>query len=128
MKPASKKRKSTSKPKHVAGGDCAPSPCSASLVAFNINGSVLVKLTDYGRNCLRANYNRLAEAYGGKLTWKFRLPKEDSEGWSRWQMWSLMEELGPHIKMGFNPPFETEIKIEVCRQNAEMSNPHPKKT
>lgn len=85
-------------------------PGSASFVDFNVNDYVEVKLTDYGRQALRANYDKLGASCGGKLAFEFKLPQEDKEGWSRWQMWSLMQDLGPHI--GMNPPFETTIRIQ----------------
>ena len=95
----------------------APPHGSASFVTFNINDYVQVRLTDRGRACLRENYDKLNAAYGGKLTFKHTPPKEDKDGWSRWQAWSLMQDLGPHISMGMNPPFETTIRVEVERLN-----------
>ena len=80
-------------------------------VPFNVNEYVRVKLTERGKKCLRENYDKLAQAWGGKLTFQFRLPEEDADGWSRWQMWSLMQDLGPHISMGSEPPFETSIEV-----------------
>ena len=88
-------------------------PDGSPLVAvpFNVNEYVRVKLTERGKKCLRENYDKLAQAWGGKLTFQFRLPEEDADGWSRWQMWSLMQDLGPHISMGSEPPFETSIEV-----------------
>ena len=98
----------------------APATCSASFVAFNINDYVQVKLTAYGRKCLRDNYDKLNAAYGGQLPFKHSPPTEDKDGWSRWQMWSLMADLGEYISMGMNPPFETTIRVEVKTPNAEV--------
>lgn len=39
-------------------------------------------------------------------------PVEDSDGWSSWQLWNLMQELGPHIYIGCEIPFETTIEFE----------------
>ena len=90
-----------------------PLAAGSPLVAvpFNVNEYVRVKLTERGKKCLRENYDKLAQAWGGKLTFQFRLPEEDADGWSRWQMWSLMQDLGPHISMGSEPPFETSIEV-----------------
>ena len=99
----------------------AGAQCSASFVAFNINDYVQVKLTDYGRQCLREHYDKRNAAYGGKLSFKHTPPQEDKDGWSRWQAWSLMKDLGPHISMGMNPPFETTIRVEVQRPNDPSS-------
>jgi hypothetical protein len=81
-------------------------------ISFNINDYVLVKLTDIGRRYLRDNHDNFMVRIGKSL-FDYVPPKEDNEGWSRWQMWSLMQELGKHQRMGFEPPFELEIKIEV---------------
>ena len=80
------------------------------MTTFNINDQVQVQLTDYGRACLRKNYEELVARWGGPAPFKFRLPEEDSEGWSKWQLWRLMEELGPHI--GMELPFKVRIRLE----------------
>jgi hypothetical protein len=87
-------------------------------VDFNINDYVHVRLTAHGRECLRKNYDELASFYGGKLSWKFKLPKEDAEGWSKWQMHDLMDQLGKYVGMGREIPFETKIRVEIRGQNA----------
>ena len=99
-----------------------PLAAGSPLVAvpFNVNEYVRVKLTERGKKCLRENYDKLAQAWGGKLTFQFRLPEEDADGWSRWQMWSLMQDLGPHISIGSEPPFETSIEVLA---NTETSQP-----
>jgi len=83
-------------------------------ISFDINNYVRVRITPHGKECLRKNYDELAEQYaGGKLGFEFMLPKEDSDGWSEWQAWCLMKELGPHISMSGPVPFETEIQIKI---------------
>lgn len=105
MKTPKRKRKQKARAGFAALGG------SASPVAFNINDYVMVKLTDYGRQCLRKNYDDLKAYYGGKLGFDYTPPKEDKDGWSKWQAWSLMADLGKHILMGFDPPFKTTIKV-----------------
>lgn len=78
---------------------------------FNVNHYVRVKLTDRGRQILRENHQRLFGARASEFA--HREPVEDAEGWSKWQLWSLMHELGYHCRMGFDPPFETTIKIDM---------------
>ena len=97
-----------------------PLAAGSPLVAvpFNVNEYVRVKLTERGKKCLRENYDKLAQAWGGKLTFQFRLPEEDADGWSRWQMWSLMQDLGPHISIGSEPPFETSIEVLANTQSS----------
>ena len=93
--------------------------CSAGFAEFNINQYVQVRLTEHGKKCLRKNYDALAAHFGGKLTFGFKLPTEDKDGWSRWQAWDLISQLGEHITMGFDPPFETTIRIEGLRPNTK---------
>lgn len=66
---------------------------------FNINSPVRVRLTAKGRDYLRSAHNA------------FYLPKEDENGWSDWQLWTLMQAFGPHVGPGFDNMFETEIEI-----------------
>lgn len=73
---------------------------------FNVNNYVRVRLTSYGKEILRRNARKFSPAFR-----KFALPKEDSEGWSEWQMLYLMEEFGDYIRLGGDLPFETEIDI-----------------
>lgn len=79
---------------------------------FNINDYVYVRLTDYGRGIHRRAYDRLTKERDGKIPWMYKAPKEDSEGWSKWQMWELMNVFGDFMVLGFDPPFETTIRIE----------------
>jgi hypothetical protein len=77
-------------------------PVVRHFVEFNVNDHVQVKLTDEGRGVLRG------------ARWPFT---EDADGWARFQMWELMQLLGPHIYMGFSLLFETTVRIET--PNAE---------
>lgn len=63
---------------------------------FNINDTVRVRLTDYGRAALRG---------------EFKPPKQDEDGWSDWQLWALMQAFGDRVNVGFPLCFETEIEI-----------------
>jgi hypothetical protein len=74
------------------------------MVPFNINHYVWVKLTPHGRECAR--YRRLTFT-------------EDADGWSRWQLWELMNGFGSDLYMGHSRlPFETDIRIEVTVEEA----------
>lgn len=88
------------------------------VINFNINDYVKVKLTDYGRECLKKDHNEfwdmIIEKFSKVKKPDYVSPKEDKNGWSKWQMWSLMEKLGKHFTMDFGTnTFETDIKIEV---------------
>lgn len=89
------------------------SPARQKVIDVNINDQVLIRLTDHGRECLLKNYDQLKAIHGGKFPFPFKLPKEDNEGRSRWQLWRLLEEFGPHMHMGSKLPFETKISIEI---------------
>jgi hypothetical protein len=73
---------------------------------FNINHCVRVKLTQMGRNQHRAWHQ---QEYKGLC--EYHPPREDAEGWSEWQLWVLMKELGQFLSWGPDQPIETEIEI-----------------
>lgn len=79
---------------------------------FNINQHVSVQLTDKGCRIHREEYDKLMAFYGREI-FPYRPPVEDANGWSKWQMWTLIEAFGSHIGMGFDPPFNTEIRIHL---------------
>jgi hypothetical protein len=84
---------------------------SAKEIRFNINHTVKVKLNDRGRKILKDNHDRLFSGYPVNAKPEYHPAKEDDEGWSKWQLHSLMSSLGNHCFMGPVPPFETEIII-----------------
>lgn len=77
---------------------------------FNINGGVRVKLTDLGRALHRKKHSDLFAKYHA-VERPYIPPVEDQDGWSEWQMWSLMQWFGEFIYLGCDPPFETTIQI-----------------
>lgn len=83
------------------------------MSAFNLNDSVWVRLNDRGREIHRSVWT---DTMRGVKNWAYRPPVE-VDGWSRWQLWVLMQDFGPSISLGTNPPFETEIRL---------SDPHAK--
>lgn len=76
---------------------------------FNINDKVRVKLKPSGIEALEKNYHAL----GLDRYEPFEPPVEDEDGWSEWQLWRLVEEIGPHLCIGAECPIETEIDITV---------------
>ena len=83
---------------------------------FNINHKVRVKLTDMGRLALMQQHAEFW--YGISQAPPYAPPKEDAEGWSEWQLWCLMQDLGHLCGMGCSPPFETVIELVVPKQDA----------
>jgi hypothetical protein len=75
------------------------------VVPFNINSSVRILLTDYGREVYMEAFERVGLEVGP--------PKEDADGWVTMQLWTVMELFGPHIHMGCKQPFSTQIEILV---------------
>ena len=78
---------------------------------LNINEYVKVKLTDKGRAIHKKQYEELFASCPELMN--YRPPREDADGWSKWQLWDLMQRFGPHISLGVEVPFETEIEIET---------------
>lgn len=83
------------------------------MVTFNINDCVRVKLTPHGHEIVRKRYEKLKAALPVTANFKFTPPKEDSDGWSRWQVWSLMETFGEHVGLALPIPFKTSMEFEV---------------
>jgi ketosteroid isomerase-like protein len=84
------------------------------MIKFNINHYVYVKLTDEGRTEVRHQHEQLYSMLPDNLKdTTFTPEKEDDQGWSRWQFWSLMNTFGLMMRMGQHLPFETEIRIET---------------
>jgi hypothetical protein len=79
------------------------------MIEFNVNDYVLVKVTKRGKEIHRKKYDELVRRYNPPFP--YRPIEEDSEGWSKWQLWELMNQLGSHCENGFDPPFETTIQI-----------------
>jgi hypothetical protein len=77
---------------------------------FNLNNYIRVQLTDSGRGIIRQNFADLKKSFP-KLSGP-NLPNEDADGWSRWQLWNLMQTFGPHIGLGIENPFAILIQIE----------------
>ena len=78
---------------------------------FNINHEVKVKLTKKGHAICKANHLKLYIRYPPNSFPEYHAPKEDADGWSSWQLWTLMREFGEHMYNGAELPFETEIEI-----------------
>lgn len=78
-------------------------------INFNINHNVLVKLTEFGKIQLCKEHYKFWVKTGMKNIPEFHLPKEDSSGYSEWQLWNLMSLLGKYCGLGSALPFETEI-------------------
>jgi hypothetical protein len=81
---------------------------------FNLNDNVLIKLTDRGRQVLKEQHEQFNLDFPSMPDdyKKYRPLKEDINGYSKWQLWVLMEKFGTHIHIGMDPLFETEIILK----------------
>ena len=79
-----------------------------SDIKFNINSFVKVKLTDAGRIELKRQHDTLRSKH--PTIAKYVYPIE-TNGWSKWQLWSLMSKLGHLIYMGGPSMFDSNIII-----------------
>ena len=81
---------------------------------MNLNDMVRVKLKPEGFSILQQAHDKLEKFVrqrGGELgDWSG--PKIDAEGYYRTQLWCLMQDFGPHIRLGAEAPFETEILLD----------------
>ena len=76
------------------------------MKTINMNDTVYIKLNDMGRNILRRNHDSLATIS------PYREPREDADGYSKWQLWELFQEFGIEVGIGFEIPFDTNIRIK----------------
>ena len=83
---------------------------------FNANHYVKVRLTEHGREIYRQQVDEM-NAYLRKVNPDAELfgydQIQETDGWSRWQLWDLMKTFGPYIAMTRPLLFEMEIEIET---------------
>lgn len=84
-----------------------------TLIPFNINHCVRVKLTNYGRTILRQNHEAVRALIPAGVRFDYTEQNEDADGWSSHQLWWLMEQFGHVMRNGGKLPFATEILIET---------------
>ena len=78
---------------------------------FNMNNEIKVRLTDLGRQILLRQYEAIYDTPYMRERYPYIPPKEDSDGWSTWQMWYFMATFGPYLANGNNLPAHVEIEI-----------------
>jgi hypothetical protein len=79
----------------------------------NFNETVKVKLTDIGVAILkrqRDEINQYIKSRGAKGLGDYE-PKIDDEGYTSFQLWSLMNHFGEVMVLGSEPPFEGDMII-----------------
>ena len=78
---------------------------------MNINESVIIKLNETGMSILRDEHSDLKSAFPSLHNFVEIDADEDGLYQKKMQLWSVMQTFGPHISLGTNPPFSTEIDI-----------------
>lgn len=93
-----------------------PGPRGVSF-RINLNDNIKVKLTEYGKNIYRSQFddlNRTLKRKGVPLCSRPE-PDIDAEGYTKMQMWCFMELFGPHIGLGkqnFIEPLEVVCETQ----------------
>ena len=80
--------------------------------SFNINYNVRVKLTEQGKQLLERDHNDFWSSHGKLDEFPYKPPKEDEDGYVKFQLWSLMDKLGKYCGLCCEPPFDTVILID----------------
>lgn len=63
---------------------------------INLNDTIYVKLTDYGKDIYYHLYDELNNYIGREII-KPHFPEEDEYGYSKFQLWNFMKIYGPYI-------------------------------
>ncbi len=67
-------------------------------IRINLNESVKVKLTDWGKEIYCHQYDRTNQIAGREIC-KPRFPREDENGYTEFQLWCFIELYGMHMGM-----------------------------
>lgn len=87
---------------------------------ISLNDTVRVKLTDRGRQIHRNEHKELFSKL--PVYRPYKPPKEDRDGYSQWQLWSLMSTFGSHCNLGSEPPFDINMQVKPSRP--PLANSH----
>ena len=93
---------------------------SKRYITVNVNSVVKVKLTDEGKQVILKHdldQERFYMSRGitmHKKPSQFGVVAEDSDGWSTWQLWTLMKMFGDKWEISRPVPFLTDIRIEIA--------------
>ena len=87
---------------------------------FSVNDMVKVKLTDVGKDIFYHQFDDLNEMYNEVMI-KPRYPEVDDEGFTKFQLWHLMNIYGPHLRLGGDAPFEDCAIYISCGDLEEVS-------
>jgi hypothetical protein len=82
------------------------------MKSFNINETVKVRLTEYGKKLHKQQWVDFWSSIGRLNENPYAPPQEDENGYVKFQMWDLMEKFGNHCGLCKELAFETVILID----------------
>ena len=82
------------------------------MKSFNINETVKVRLTEYGKKLHKQQWVDFWNSVGRLNENPYTPPEEDENGYVQFQMWDLMEKFGNHCGLCRELAFETVILID----------------
>jgi hypothetical protein len=82
------------------------------MKSFNINYNVKVRLTSFGKELHKKQWEDFWNSVGRLHQFPYTPPEEDENGYYEFQLWSLMREFGEYCSLGKEMPFDTVILIE----------------
>lgn len=80
--------------------------------SLNINSTVKVKLTEFGKKMLKGDHNEFWGSLGLLKDHPYIPMEEDENGYVEFHLWVLMNKLGKYCWIGREMPFETIILID----------------
>ncbi len=90
---------------------------------INLNEDIYVRLTDIGKDIYFHQFDDLNRMCG-KVICKPSFPKENADGYTRFQLWRFMELYGEHIGMtkpNVIEPLEIVYKIDGGRKDRAVN-------
>ena len=82
------------------------------MKSFNINSTVKVELTEFGKQMLEKYHIEFWGSRGMLDKFPYEPYKEDENGYVKFQLWDLMDKLGKYCSFGCDLPFDTVILID----------------
>jgi len=85
-------------------------------MVFNMNDYVKVKITDFGFKILEEQHQDLLKRIPTYDTpFEEVRPRVDESGWTKMQLWMIMQKFGPYMGMVQEQPIEINITIEEIK-------------
>jgi hypothetical protein len=91
-----------------------------TVLEFNLNQAVYIRLTDNGRLFLKQKHDQIFS--GSRLSYEYLPPREDDNGWSQWQLWNLMNVFGDQFYWGNFQPNLFDLTIRFNEWEFNMVN------